>query len=162
MTSTDMTSTAMDAGLVRALSEKLITFLETGMVPEGLFRPDVFPRPDHADLAGPGGRGRGADRRAQAGPPRSRRGDPLAGRPDSGRVRVRVRGAVGPRGPAVVRAGDDARRGGRRTDSRAHRLLHRRLGPGPPGRARGLRHPDPPVTAGRRPWQVIRRRSGAL
>src|ERR1700722_11037085 len=42
MTSTDMTSTAMDAGLVRALSEKLITFLETGMVPEGLFRPDVF------------------------------------------------------------------------------------------------------------------------
>jgi hypothetical protein len=37
-----MTSTAMDAGLVRALSEKLITFLEAGTVPEGLFRPDVF------------------------------------------------------------------------------------------------------------------------
>ena len=42
MTSTDMTSTAMDAGLVRALSEKLITFLETGTVPEELFRPDTF------------------------------------------------------------------------------------------------------------------------
>jgi hypothetical protein len=42
MTSTHMTSTAMDAGLVRALSEKLITFLETGTVPEELFRPDTF------------------------------------------------------------------------------------------------------------------------
>ncbi len=42
MTSTDMTSTVMDAGLVRALSEKLITFLETGTVPEELFRPDTF------------------------------------------------------------------------------------------------------------------------
>jgi hypothetical protein len=37
-----MTGTDMDAGLVRALSEKLITFLETGTVPQGLFRPDVF------------------------------------------------------------------------------------------------------------------------
>lgn len=37
-----MTSTDMDASLVRALSEKLITFLETGTVPEGLFRPDIF------------------------------------------------------------------------------------------------------------------------
>src|ERR1700733_5844610 len=42
MTSTHMTSTAMDAGLARALSEKLITFLETGTVPEELFRPDTF------------------------------------------------------------------------------------------------------------------------
>jgi hypothetical protein len=37
-----MASTDMDAGLVRALSEKLVAFLETGTVPEGLFRPDVF------------------------------------------------------------------------------------------------------------------------
>ena len=28
--------------MVRALSEKLVSFLETGTVPEGLFRPDVF------------------------------------------------------------------------------------------------------------------------
>jgi hypothetical protein len=42
MNSTDMTSTAMDAGLVRELSGKLIVFLETGTVPEGLFRPDIF------------------------------------------------------------------------------------------------------------------------
>ena len=37
-----MAGTDMDAGLVRALSEKLVAFLETGTVPEGLFRPDVF------------------------------------------------------------------------------------------------------------------------
>ena len=37
-----MTNTDMDASLVRALSEKLITFLETGTAPEGLFRPDIF------------------------------------------------------------------------------------------------------------------------
>ena len=28
--------------VTRALSEKLVAFLETGTVPEGLFRPDVF------------------------------------------------------------------------------------------------------------------------
>jgi hypothetical protein len=27
----------MDVGLVRALSEKMVTFLETGTIPEGLF-----------------------------------------------------------------------------------------------------------------------------
>jgi hypothetical protein len=32
----------MDVAVVRDLSEKLIRFLETGDVPEGLFRPDVF------------------------------------------------------------------------------------------------------------------------
>ena len=32
----------MDVAIVRELSEKLIRFLETGDVPEGLFRPDVF------------------------------------------------------------------------------------------------------------------------
>ncbi|HEX5291472.1 MAG TPA: hypothetical protein VFX25_21610 [Streptosporangiaceae bacterium] len=32
----------MDVAVVRELSEKLIRFLETGDVPEGLFRPDVF------------------------------------------------------------------------------------------------------------------------
>jgi hypothetical protein len=32
----------MDVAVVRDLSEKLIHFLETGDVPEGLFRPDVF------------------------------------------------------------------------------------------------------------------------
>jgi hypothetical protein len=37
-----MTSTDMDASPVRALSEKLITFLETGTAPQGLFRPDIF------------------------------------------------------------------------------------------------------------------------
>jgi hypothetical protein len=42
-----------------------------------------------------------------------------------GRIRLRVRGALGQRGPAVVRPGDDADRGDRRRDSRAHRLLHR-------------------------------------
>ena len=41
MASTDMDDTALD-GAVRALSEKLVAFLETGTVPEGLFRPDVF------------------------------------------------------------------------------------------------------------------------
>src|SRR5947209_6063741 len=29
-------------GVVRGLSEKLVTFLETGTVADGLFRPDVF------------------------------------------------------------------------------------------------------------------------
>lgn len=42
MTSTDMASTDADASLVRTLSEKMVTFLETGTVPEGLLRPDVF------------------------------------------------------------------------------------------------------------------------
>jgi hypothetical protein len=42
MANTDMASTDMGAGLVRALSAKLVTFLETGTAPEGLFRPDVF------------------------------------------------------------------------------------------------------------------------
>jgi hypothetical protein len=37
-----MANTDMDASLVRALCEKLITFLETGTVPERLFRPDIF------------------------------------------------------------------------------------------------------------------------
>src|SRR5690349_25139059 len=32
----------MDVAIMRDLSEKLIRFLETGDVPEGLFRPDVF------------------------------------------------------------------------------------------------------------------------
>ena len=32
----------MDGAIMRELSEKLIRFLETGDVPEGLFRPDVF------------------------------------------------------------------------------------------------------------------------
>jgi hypothetical protein len=32
----------MDAGAARELSEKMITFLETGNAPEGLFSPDVF------------------------------------------------------------------------------------------------------------------------
>ena len=32
----------MDVAVVRDLSEKLIRFLESGDVPEGLFRPDVF------------------------------------------------------------------------------------------------------------------------
>jgi hypothetical protein len=32
----------MDVAVIRDLSEKLIRFLETGDVPEGLFRPDVF------------------------------------------------------------------------------------------------------------------------
>ena len=32
----------IDGAIVRELSEKLIRFLETGDVPEGLFRPDVF------------------------------------------------------------------------------------------------------------------------
>jgi hypothetical protein len=32
----------MDAALVRTLSEKIVTFLETGTIPEGLFRPDIF------------------------------------------------------------------------------------------------------------------------
>ena len=32
----------VDTAIVRELSEKLIRFLETGDVPEGLFRPDVF------------------------------------------------------------------------------------------------------------------------
>jgi hypothetical protein len=36
-----MDDTALD-GAVRALSEKLVVFLETGTVPDGLFRPDVF------------------------------------------------------------------------------------------------------------------------
>lgn len=42
MTGADMTSTDMDAGQIRALSQKLITFLETGTAPERLFRPDIF------------------------------------------------------------------------------------------------------------------------
>jgi hypothetical protein len=37
-----MTVPDMDVAVVRDLSEKLIRFLETGDVPEGLFRPDVF------------------------------------------------------------------------------------------------------------------------
>ncbi len=41
MAGTNMTGTDM-TGTVRALSEKLVAFLETGTVPEGLFRPDVF------------------------------------------------------------------------------------------------------------------------
>ena len=81
-----------------------------------------------------------------------RAGRPWPGRPPS-------TPAARATGPAVVRAGDDARRGGRQPDSRAHGLLHRRLEPGPPGRARGLRHPDPPVAAGRRPWPGPRWRS---
>ena len=32
----------MDVAIVQELSEKLVRFLETGDVPEGLFRPDVF------------------------------------------------------------------------------------------------------------------------
>ena len=32
----------MDVAVMRDLSEKLIRFLDTGDVPEGLFRPDVF------------------------------------------------------------------------------------------------------------------------
>jgi hypothetical protein len=54
----------MDADLVRALSEKMVTFLETRTIPEGLLRPDIFLDLTMPDLAGPGGRGRGADRRA--------------------------------------------------------------------------------------------------
>ena len=56
------------------------------------------------------------------------------------------------RASSGTRAGVDARGGGRRPGSRTHRLLHQRLGPGPPGPARGLRHPHPAVTAGQRPW----------
>ena len=37
----DMADTEVD-DVVRALSEKMIIFLETGAAPEGLFRPDVF------------------------------------------------------------------------------------------------------------------------
>jgi hypothetical protein len=37
-----MTVPEMDVAVMRDLSEKLIRFLETGDVPEGLFRPDVF------------------------------------------------------------------------------------------------------------------------
>jgi hypothetical protein len=37
-----MTVPDMDVAVMRDLSEKLIRFLETGDVPEGLFRPDVF------------------------------------------------------------------------------------------------------------------------
>jgi hypothetical protein len=37
-----MTVPDMDVAVVRDLSEKLIRFLETGDMPEGLFRPDVF------------------------------------------------------------------------------------------------------------------------
>jgi hypothetical protein len=36
-----MNDTALDS-TVRELSEKLIAFLETGTVPQGLFRPDIF------------------------------------------------------------------------------------------------------------------------
>ena len=38
----DMDVPDMDVAVMRDLSEKLIRFLETGDVPEGLFRPDVF------------------------------------------------------------------------------------------------------------------------
>ena len=37
-----MTVPDMDVAVMRDLSEKLIRFLDTGDVPEGLFRPDVF------------------------------------------------------------------------------------------------------------------------
>ena len=39
--------------VTRALSEKLVAFLETGTV-RGTVPPGRLPRPDHADLAGPG------------------------------------------------------------------------------------------------------------
>ena len=42
MAGTDMAGTDIAGSLVRVLSEKLITFLETGTDPDGLFRPDIF------------------------------------------------------------------------------------------------------------------------
>jgi len=71
----------MDADLVRALSEKMVTFLETGTIPEGLFRPDIF-----LDLTMPTWRVQAAGAKEliaerKQGPSRSRHGDPLAGRP---------------------------------------------------------------------------------
>ena len=76
-------------------SEKMVTFLETGTVPEGLFRPDVF-----LDLTMPTWRVQAAGAEdliavRKEGHPGPGTGDPLAGRPDADRVRVRVRGAVG-------------------------------------------------------------------
>jgi hypothetical protein len=92
----DVADAAMDAALVRALSERIVAFLETGTIPEGLFRPDIF-----LDLTMPTWRVQAAGTEdliaeRKQGPPRPRPGDSLAGRPDPDRVRVRVRGALGP------------------------------------------------------------------
>jgi hypothetical protein len=113
----------MDGAIVRELSEKLIRFLETGDVPEGLFRPDVF-----LDLTMPTWRVQAAS--AEDLIAERKQGHPGPGRvtrwrADAIRVRPRVRGTVEQRGATVVRTGDDADRGGRGHDSRGHRLLHR-------------------------------------
>ena len=126
----------MDAEAANRLSQKMVEFLETGTAPEGLFRPDVF-----LDLSMPTWRvqTRGAEDLEQV----RKDGHPGPGTvtrwrsdPTPDRAGLRVRGAVEPRGPAVVRPGDDAD-GRRRTAGRRRlHLLHRRLGRGPPARAR--------------------------
>jgi len=112
----------MDADLVRALSEKMVTFLQTGTIPEGLFRPDIF-----LDLTMPTWRVQAAG--AEELIAERKQGHPGPGKVTRWRADPTPTGFVfeerwGPRGPAVVLAGDDARGSGRRQDSRAHRLLH--------------------------------------
>ena len=104
-----MDGTALDSKPVRELSEKLIAFLETGTVPEGLFRPDVF-----LDLTMP-------TWRVQAAGAEELIAERKAGHPGSGTV-TRWRADPTPtgfvfefeerwdhEGQRVVRAGDDAR-----------------------------------------------------
>ena len=96
----------------------LIRFLETGAAPDGLFAPDVF-----ADLSLP-------HWRIQAGTAEEILADPVrqpslpgagarrARRADRPRVHRRVRGALGPRRPALVLPRDDPRRRRGRPDRR--------------------------------------------
>ena len=110
---------------MRELSEKLIRFLETGDVPEGLFRPDVF-----LDLTMPTWRVQAAS--AEDLIAERKQGHPGPGRVTRWRADPTPSGFVlefeerwNSEGQSVVRTGDDADRGGRGHDSRDHRLLHR-------------------------------------
>ena len=138
-----MTTAAADTKVAVA---RLIEFLETGIVSDGLFAPDVF-----LDVSLPQWRVQ-ADTAEDAISVRAS-GHPFpgqvrrrAGEPDRHRVRHRVRGAVGAPGPELVLPGDDPGRRGGRHHRRDGGLLHRRLGRGQAARARQRRTTAPSLT----------------
>jgi len=91
----------MDSEAVPDFSAKMIAFLESGDVPEGLSHPDVF-----LDLSMPTWRiqtqcledGPGAQRQS----PCARQGHRFPHGPDPNRIRAGVRGTLGTRRPVLV------------------------------------------------------------
>jgi hypothetical protein len=122
-----MTATLLTQHQARAhaLAEKLIEFLETSEVPDGLFTADVF-----CDFTMPTWRlqARGVEdsvARAARRPPRAGDGAAAAVRSDADRVRPRSRGGLGLGRRALDLSRAVPRRHRRRGHHRALGLLHR-------------------------------------